>query len=444
MKLKLLLLVTLFTLFSGGCRRGKRHGSPCKVHGQCASGLCLKGECVGIEILLKPRARNPRPALSHRTAMKRPARRIFFQMPATGRPSQRANNRPAPGKPPARRASEKRAPGENPPLTGKLLWAHDGHTGAPVAWGKKIVAAAQPGKLIILAAHDGRKLMTHELKKRLLAPPVISEEMAMLQTAERELMALELQTGKVMWALNAGSPVNPPAADRTAVYTTTLSQKGNLQIERRALKTSALIWRRPLGQPLSARAAFSHRPIIITRDVVYAGLPDGYVYALNAGDGRIRWTFWAGVRPDNPVLGRRQVFVALRRKAGAEVIALERLSGRVRWRRPISGGISSSLACSHGRVVLHTGQGKLTALNEKTGATVWTVPQREPIVGAPAIEGGKVTCIVKGKKGDLLRLWDLRQGDLLFSRPLKGRATGSPLFLKGLILVGGEGLRTFQ
>jgi len=329
-------------------------------------------------------------------------------------------------------------------LTGQALWSLARKTGVPALSGGKVVAPGAAGGLLVLNRVDGKLGRELSLGQKLMGQPALSGNRAVWLTADRQLLAVDIRTGKQLWSKRIAKPISPPVANRSALFMATLSSKGRLQLVRRAVKTAKIQWARQLGKPLGGKAPFSFRPPAVDGDEVYAGLPDGYVYALDAGKGQIRWTMWAGVHLETPALDRRKVYVALRRKGRSQISALNRLSGRLRWRRRIKAGISSSLAAGGKRVIFTDGKGHLLALDAETGAEAWVLPLKSGIKGFPAVYGGLAAAVGSTGSTDALWLWNLNRGDLIFRKKLKGRAVGPPVFTKGLILVGGDRLRAFR
>ncbi len=108
------------------------------------------------------------------------------------------------------------------------------------------------------------------------------------------------------------------------------------------------------------------------------------------------------------------------------VIALDAANGSERWRTAVGGEVLAAPAIGRGRVIVHTVDGRIQALNAADGAPLWTYEQLVPRLSlrgsaAPVIDGDTVFAAFDNGKVAALSVAD---GELLWSAtvsPARGR-----------------------
>jgi eukaryotic-like serine/threonine-protein kinase len=143
--------------------------------------------------------------------------------------------------------------------------------------------------------------------------------------------------------------------------------------------------------PFDAGAAVYTRPFVVS-NVVYVGSTNGHVYALNTGNGAVRWQYPRAGRPQMGAVYSRPGVAGQWLYVGSDhgrIDALNTASGALRWsRRCDQAGdrILSSPVFADG-VVYATSGGFACALNAADGARFWNpVP-----IGAIADTGPTVS-----------------------------------------------------
>jgi outer membrane protein assembly factor BamB len=171
-------------------------------------------------------------------------------------------------------------------------------------------------------------------------------------------------------------------------------------------------------------------PPVVAGGRLYISTFDGRFYALDAKTGRAIWRYgsgrcgWAspalagdlvvetfiGHTCDEPVPGR-----------DGEVVAFDRATGRVRWRRLIGPTESSPLVVD-GVVYVGDWSGRVSALSARTGATRWTYRAAGQIKSSAAYAGGRIYI---GAYDGRVYCLDARNGRLAWrasSQPRFGRS----------------------
>ena len=153
--------------------------------------------------------------------------------------------------------------------------------------------------------------------------------------------------------------------------------------------------------------------------------------SLAAGDGQTRWKAplklnpWAG-----PTLAEGLVLVGcssirfdpkLVAKAQGEVVALDVATGKVKWRKPIGGGVVSAIAVRDKLAVFTATDGKVRAFDTKYGAEKWSYDLKAPCFAGVAASGDAVyTADLKG----VVHAVKLADGEPLWTLNLAGETEG--------------------
>jgi outer membrane protein assembly factor BamB len=166
---------------------------------------------------------------------------------------------------------------------------------------------------------------------------------------------------------------------------------------------------------------------------VYLPTFDGRFYALDSRTGKPVWRYRSGrCAWDSPAVDRHLVFETFighacdSRDPGSdgEVVAFDAASGRVRWHRVI-GPTESSPLVANGLLYVGDWLGRIYALSEATGRTVWTFTSGGQVKGSLALAGGRL--YVGAYDGRLYAL-DARTGREAWSASGQPRLGGGGTF----------------
>lgn len=129
------------------------------------------------------------------------------------------------------------------------------------------------------------------------------------------------------------------------------------------------------GEPswrFSAAGAFLHSPAV-EQGIVVAACSAGFVYALDAGSGRLRWSHDAGPGgfAASPAIAEGTVLIGSRR---GEFLALDLRSGQLRWKQQLGAPIRQTAALEGGRIFVMAEDMRLRCLESRTGRVHWTSP----------------------------------------------------------------------
>jgi uncharacterized repeat protein (TIGR01451 family) len=154
---------------------------------------------------------------------------------------------------------------------------------------------------------------------------------------------------------------------------------------------------------------------VIADGVVYQGVMNGEMHAIDADTGRARWI----ARPGGPIPHTAAV------KAGrvyfgsldGSVYALSAADGSTVWQFHTGGPVVSAPAVVNGRLYIGSNDGKLYALDAVTGAELFHVGTGGPVVSSPAVVGGRVYF---GSEDMVARCVDAATGRSIWSTSLHG------------------------
>lgn len=183
--------------------------------------------------------------------------------------------------------------------------------------------------------------------------------------------------------------------------------------------------------------------------VVYVGSNNHLLYALDASNGQVRWTFRArGPVESTPAIRDGAVYVADDRA----IYAIDAATGKMRWRRgfgadlPHPGSIwdwdffQSSPTVAGARVYIGSGDGNLYALDADNGRVIWRYHTNGRVRSTPAVAGDTVyvgsfdgaVYAISATSGTLR--WRFKtKGDRYF--PI-GEVQSSPAVADGVVYVG--------
>lgn len=120
---------------------------------------------------------------------------------------------------------------------------------------------------------------------------------------------------------------------------------------------------------------------------VYIGDDSGWVYALNAVTGQLRWKhFISGKVWSRPAVSDGMLYIG---STDHKVYGLYAATGRVRWVYRTGGQVNSGPAVADGTVYVGSKDGKLYALSALTGLVLWSHVTGS-VQGNPAVADGVV------------------------------------------------------
>lgn len=154
---------------------------------------------------------------------------------------------------------------------------------------------------------------------------------------------------------------------------------------------------------------------IVANGVLYQGVMNGEMHAINAYNGHVLWI----KRPGGPIAhtaavdGARVYFGSL----DGNVYALKINDGALAWTFTTGGPVVSAPTVVDNRLFIGSNDGNLYALNAATGEKLWQVHTGGPVVSSPAVVNGHVYF---GDEDLKARCVDAATGAILWETQLYG------------------------
>ena len=154
---------------------------------------------------------------------------------------------------------------------------------------------------------------------------------------------------------------------------------------------------------------------VIADGVIYQGVMNGDMCAIDASTGTTRWV----VRPGGPVPHTAAVYGehVFWGSLDGSVYALATADGHTVWQFHTDGPVMSAPAVVAGQLYIGSNDGNLYALDAATGAEIWRVETGGPVVSSPAVVNGRVYF---GSEDMVARCVNAATGRLIWATPLRG------------------------
>ena len=273
------------------------------------------------------------------------------------------------------------------PFDFKQAWSFptDGFVdGAPLVIDKLVLYPSWDGRLYALDA-TGNSVWTTDLGDVIDAAAVTDGERIYLQTWQREVIALDVTTGRQVWRFQYSES---PADDH---------RQGGLVLAAGQLLVPA--W-------------------------------NGQLYALEPQSGRQLWSYAAGAAlRAAPLLEAEQLYLP----DTAGILHCLSLQGRLLWALDLGAPLLSTPANVGGGLVQLTKAGSVVGI-DRQGTLLWRTELAEPsFYAAPVSNGDTVYLATAGAAIYSLRA---ETGEILWRRPTMGAVYATPLLYAGRLFVG--------
>lgn len=267
-----------------------------------------------------------------------------------------------------------------------------------------------------------RKLWKYKQEELIEFAPIIHGKRMYLIDNDGLFVALNKQTGKVIWkerlaTLNASSP----AFANGTLYAVSLEPPQALAVNAASGK---VLWRRDLP----GRAESS--PVVV-RKRMYFGTEPGTFYALDTKDGEVEWdTQLTGEIKAAPAFEAGTLFVG---DYGGNMSALRASDGAIEWQTSDlgtgiggSGRFYSTPAVAFGRVYAGNVDGRTYSFEAKTGEIAWTFSAGDYVYSgvAAADTAGTPPTVYFGSHDKKVYAVDAKSGQEIWSAEPGGQVSG--------------------
>lgn len=257
------------------------------------------------------------------------------------------------------------------------------------------------------------------------------------------LYALDIGTGRRLWRFPAESAITgaPSVCDDQIFFGT---ESGDVfcvaQPRKNGPPTGQLVWR------YNTSASVTASPLVTDSDLVIVGSCDSYIYALDRHTGRLVWKIATGgpVMASASKIGRRipagvddtgkptsRSASVLVGSSDGKLYAIEEVAGQTIWTFTSDGPITAAPVLYGDRLYLTNRSGSLYVLQPATGRQLWT--QRIPgsIAHSPAVDDQRV--YVGTTEGGVFALESLT-GKMVWQCDLRATLAASPTLVSGQIM----------
>jgi outer membrane protein assembly factor BamB len=254
-----------------------------------------------------------------------------------------------------------------------------------------VVLGSRDGTLLALDAPTGRRLWTVDIGGDVRAPIARSGDTLVVQTAQNQVMGLDIASGKSRWTAGRPAPTRltvagharPLVADG-AVY----AAFSDGYVEAYSLADGGRRWSRPLSLKGGDFMDADADPQLANGRLFVASYSDG-VFALDPKDGQTVWSRNAPAVRSLAVFGDRLV-------AGSGdgfVWSLLQADGAVQFRTKLEAGFATRFTIADGLVVFAGGDSGLVVLDSQSGRPLQAAGYRVRFQG-DATWGGPTVAMV--------------------------------------------------
>lgn len=259
-------------------------------------------------------------------------------------------------------------------------------------------------------------------------PPVIWRGQLFQLIDDGKLVSLAASNGRVRWKRRLGAlAASSPVVDGQRVFAVLLEGRrgsGDGRIVALRRDSGRILWSRTL----LGRAESS--PLLQGGRVIF-GTESGTVYALDARTGRVRWTYRAGgAVKGSPSYDAGRLYFG---DYGGSVQAIRASDGKLLWRSGAAQGLVragtfyATAAIAFGRVYIGNTDGREYSFSAKTGKLAWAHQTGGYVYSSAAVDyvrGVGPTVFVGSYDGTFYAL-DARSGAVRWTYAAGGRISGS-------------------
>lgn len=263
-------------------------------------------------------------------------------------------------------------------------------------------------------------------------PPSFCDGVLYVNNQHGYTWAIRSSDRRVLWKRRTATLYDStPAVSGQRVFVGSFTPGDVQALDRR---TGRRLWRLTAGGPVESS------PVVVD-GLVYATSKDRRVYAINERTGRVKWAFRTGGEvKDSPTVVDGRVFVG---NYAAEVFALDAKTGAVKWRRAVGGvlgdRIYSSVPVSGDLAYFVTVRGHIYAVDVRDGSTVWQQSIPGYVYSTPALANGKL--FIGNYQGEVYA-FDADDGRRVWRERMGGTISGSPTVIGDVVYVSSLSART--
>jgi outer membrane protein assembly factor BamB len=315
----------------------------------------------------------------------------------------------------------------SPPL--EFQWEYNamaGIAGTPLVRDSVVLVGTLQGELHAIRLSDGESLGYNTLESAIVGTPVWDGSFVYVAVGlgNETLVRTSLRTGQRDWAIRLGPIESSPLMVGSFLYVTTLD--GILIALRK--EDGKEVWRYEYA-PREQRKPVRSSPAT-DGEVIVFGTDAGDVVGVERLTGRERWK--TNLRSSvfaSPVVSEGLSFVGT---LDGTFAALEIRTGAVRWTHETGSRIFAAAAASGDRVFLGCADGRIIAFARNTGEPLWTFSARSGVNSAPLVSGN---ILYAGSLDRMLYALRTETGEKAWEYEVEGRIRVSPVIWGDVLLL---------
>ncbi|MBX3420889.1 MAG: PQQ-binding-like beta-propeller repeat protein [Pirellulaceae bacterium] len=313
----------------------------------------------------------------------------------------------------------------------ELLWEHRqgglGFDSGPIIAAGKVFAADADGNLLALNLDTGQVVWKLKLDTGFMSSPAYHEQTIYIGDLDGVIRAHNAHTGQELWSYNAEREIDA-GGNFFGDSLLMTSQSGSLlAIDRR---NGRLLWRYDTEDQLQCGPTLAGH-------LTFLGGCDQHLHIVDVRTGQSATDKIPIQAPtgSTPSISDQVVLVPNHK---GQIWAFATNTFRPLWMfedSKLANEFRNNVAVADGLVVAASGNRRLFALDMKTGDVVWQQTLRRRVESSPVIAGDKVA--VAGSDGRIMLL-ELKTGTEVWSFEVKGSFLGSPAVAHGKLVVASD------
>lgn len=191
----------------------------------------------------------------------------------------------------------------------------------------KVFVGDDMGRLTAYSLKNGKKLWSFESGKRIVGTPAVSDGIVVFGSADRHIYGLNAKDGSLQWKVEAAEPVLGAVAIENGIAYIGASDHTFRAID---IHTGKVVW-----AYTDVKGYIETKPLIVEDKVIF-GAWDNTLYALNKADGKELWKWTGGLTRMHfsaaavwPVAANGKVFITDPQRA---MTAIDLKTGDTVWR----------------------------------------------------------------------------------------------------------------
>ncbi len=241
---------------------------------------------------------------------------------------------------------------------------------------------ASDGYFYALKAANGATVWSFPLRAEGLGRPLVQNGVVYFLAGNNSAYALKSDSGEQMWIYNRLDTSNLTVrggAEPTVVDSRILFGFSDGYLVALDKTKGTLVWERQLGSGPRFKDVDS-KPVL-DGDRVYVSNYDGLLYCLSVADGKTIWSFEEGGYSPVTIEGPTLYYAT----STSAVVALEKASGKLVWRKALKKGIATQPVYYKGLLIYGEWSGDLKAVDSRSGNDVAAYSTGRGVTSSPSI-----------------------------------------------------------